>query len=109
MSKHPISRRHIIKLGSLTAASVVASPFKIAAHELQGKEWGNGSKVQDAAGEICFMSAVEMAALLRAKKISSREVMQAHLKQIANINGKVNAIVTLVPEEDLMAQALAAD
>jgi amidase len=43
------------------------------------------------------------------KKMSSREVMQAHLKQIARVNSKVNAIVTLVPEEQLMAQALAAD
>src|SRR5712692_2242355 len=35
--------------------------------------------------------------------------MQAHLKQIERVNPKVNAIVTLVPEEHLMAQALAAD
>src|SRR6201993_3269295 len=35
--------------------------------------------------------------------------MQAHLKQISRVNSKVNAIVTLVPEEQLMAQAAAAD
>jgi len=35
--------------------------------------------------------------------------MQAHLKQIQRVNAKVNAIVTLVPEDQLMAQALAAD
>jgi amidase len=35
--------------------------------------------------------------------------MQAHLKQISRVNSKVNAIVTLVPEDQLMAQALAAD
>src|SRR5260370_40392367 len=58
--------------------------------------------------EICFMSARQMADLIRLKKLSAREVMQAHLKQIQRVNGKVNAIVTLVPEDQLMAQALAA-
>src|SRR5205807_2114632 len=59
--------------------------------------------------EICFMRARDLAGTIRDKKISAREVMQAHLKQIARVNPKVNAIVTLVPEEQLMAQALAAD
>jgi amidase len=47
---------------------------------------------------ICFMSAVEMAKLIRAKKLSAREALQAHLKQIERVNPKVNAIVTLVAE-----------
>src|SRR3984957_18748235 len=47
---------------------------------------------------ICFMSAVEMARLIRAKKLSAREALAAHLKQIELVNPKVNAIVTLVPE-----------
>jgi amidase len=58
---------------------------------------------------LCFMSAKEMARQIRQKKVSSREVMQAHLAQIKRVNPKVNAIVTLVDEEKLMAQALAAD
>src|SRR5438445_3179338 len=59
--------------------------------------------------DICFMRAVDMARLIREKKLSAREVMQAHLKQIGRVNSKVNAIVTLVAEEQLMAQAAAAD
>ncbi len=47
---------------------------------------------------ICFMSTVEMARLIRAKKLSAREALAAHLKQIERVNPKVNAIVTLVPE-----------
>jgi len=47
---------------------------------------------------ICFMSAVEMARLIRAKKLSAREALAAHMKQIELVNPKVNAIVTLVPE-----------
>src|SRR5437879_7136084 len=35
--------------------------------------------------------------------------MLAHLRQIDRVNSKVNAIVTLVPADQLMAQALAAD
>ena len=46
--------------------------------------------------DICFLTAVEMAGLIRRKKLSAREVMAAHLKQIERINPKVNAIVTLV-------------
>lgn len=47
---------------------------------------------------ICFMSAVEMARMIRAKKLSAREALAAHMKQIELVNLKVNAIVTLVPE-----------
>jgi amidase len=60
-------------------------------------------------GEICFMSATDLAALLRQKKLSAREVLEAHLRQIERVNPKVNAIVTLVPEGRLMMQARAAD
>jgi amidase len=51
------------------------------------------------------MSTVEMARLIRAKKLSAREALAAHLTQIQRVNPKVNAIVTLVPE---MAAAAAA-
>ena len=39
-----------------------------------------------------------MARLVRARKLSAREVLAAHLKQIERVNPKVNAIVTLAPE-----------
>src|SRR5262245_58147764 len=54
---------------------------------------------------LCFMSGLEMARLIRAKKLSAREALAEHLKQIERVNPKVNAIVTLVPE---MAAAAAA-
>jgi amidase len=53
---------------------------------------------QAADSSICFTSAIEMARLIRAKKLSAREALAAHLKQIERVNPKVNAIVTLVPE-----------
>lgn len=61
--------------------------------------------MQAQTSSICFLSAVEMARLIRAKKLSAREVLAEHLKQIERLNPKVNAIVTLVPE---LAQAAAA-
>ena len=39
-----------------------------------------------------------MARLIRTKKLSAREALAAHLKQIERVNPRVNAIVTLVPE-----------
>jgi amidase len=48
--------------------------------------------------DICFLSAVEMARLIHTGKLSAREVLEAHLRQIERVNPKVNAIVTLVPE-----------
>jgi amidase len=49
--------------------------------------------------DICFLSATEMADLIRRKKLSARETLDAHLKQIERVNPKVNAIVTLVAEQ----------
>ena len=51
-----------------------------------------------ATSSVHWMSALEMARLIRAKKLSSREALAACLKQIERVNPKVNAIVTLVAE-----------
>lgn len=58
--------------------------------------------------DLCFLSAVEMAAQIRAGRLSAREVMAAHLARIEAVNPQVNAIVTLHAEQ-AMAAALAAD
>ena len=62
---------------------------------------------QSTTPSICFMSAIEMARLIHTKKLSAREVLDAHLKQIERVNPKVNAIVTLVPEMAAEAAARA--
>src|ERR1700751_5788953 len=94
------SRRDALQLGRKTAVAA-GTPFvstkKVPTHPA------------DSSPDICFMRAVDLAQLIREKKLSAREVMQAHLKQIGRVNSKVNAIVTLVAEEQLMAQAAAAD
>jgi amidase len=47
---------------------------------------------------ICDLTAVELARRLRAGELSAREVMAAHLDRIAQINPRLNAIVTLDAE-----------
>ncbi|CAB1061980.1 Amidase family protein BBta_1912 [Olavius sp. associated proteobacterium Delta 1] len=59
--------------------------------------------------EICFMTATEMVKRIRAKELSCREVMEAHLNQIERVNPIVNAIVTRIPAEQALALADAAD
>ena len=51
------------------------------------------------------MSAVELARRLRRKDVSVREVLEAHLARIEQVNPKVNAVVTLV--EDIARKAAA--
>jgi amidase len=51
------------------------------------------------APDICFLSAGEIVALIRRKKLSAREVLTAHLKQIERVNPRVNAIVTLTADQ----------
>src|SRR5712692_5319811 len=112
-----ITRRDALKFGTTAAASAPLSPLLARSMETRAMEPyqplasipENMQETSASESEICFLSARQMADLIRQRKLAAREVMQAHLKQIERVNPKVNAIVTLVPEEQLMAQALAAD
>jgi amidase len=59
-------------------------------------------------GELCDLSAVDLAAKIKRREVSAREVMAAHLARIERVNPRVNAIVTLVAER-AMADAARAD
>ncbi|MGO4559975.1 amidase [Rhizobiales bacterium 3FA27D7] len=61
------------------------------------------------AGHICGMSAVDLAGAIREKQLSVREVMTAFLDRIEAVNRQVNAIVSLRPRSDILAEADAAD
>jgi amidase len=116
-----ITRRDALKLGTNAAVSAAVTPLLAAEFARPGgadperegatvvPASSSGSTPAGAAGDICFLRAVDIAEMIRQKKVSSREVMEAHLKQIKRVNPKVNAIVTLVDEDQLMAQARAAD
>jgi amidase len=61
----------------------------------------------DKSDALCELSAVELAARIRRKDVSAREVMAAHLARIQRINPSVNAIVTLVAERAITDAARA--
>ncbi|WP_409186654.1 amidase [Amycolatopsis sp. VS8301801F10] len=60
------------------------------------------------AEEICYLPARELARRLRVRELSAREVLQAHLDRIEQVNPQINAIVTLTAERALR-EAAAAD
>jgi len=110
-----ISRREALRLGTSAAVSAAMTPLLAAPVDAMPNKSHDSLRCGDPnmpsapESNLCFMTAREMSDQIRQKKLSSREVMQAHLAQIKRVNAKVNAIVTLVEEEKLMAQALAAD
>jgi aspartyl-tRNA(Asn)/glutamyl-tRNA(Gln) amidotransferase subunit A len=50
---------------------------------------------------IHYQEATALAALIRTKQLSSREVVQAHLDRIHAVNPQINAVVTLMAEQAL--------
>src|SRR3954451_16102941 len=95
-------RRDFLKSAGATlafgAASGTFEPLEAAPPELPTSN-----------AELCFSSARDLAALIRARKLSARECMTAHLAQIARVNPKVNAIVAKLDDEQCLALADAAD
>jgi aspartyl-tRNA(Asn)/glutamyl-tRNA(Gln) amidotransferase subunit A len=57
---------------------------------------------------IHYLEGTALAALIRTRQLSSREVVQAHLDRIQAVNPKINAVVTLMAEQALTS-ANAAD
>ena len=95
-----LSRRDFVRaVGGAGVAGAVATPMSAqtppAAQPVPGDE-------------ITRLSAVELAARLRRKDLSAREVMTAYLARIERVNPQVNAIVTLVADRAL-ADAARAD
>lgn len=55
------------------------------------------------------MSARQLAALIRSREVSASQVMGAHLRQIARVNPRLNAIVARLDDERCLALAEQAD
>jgi len=105
-----LTRREVLKAGSTAAVTAILAP--LAVNVKIGKDSnhkGNAELPPVSSEELCFTDATALVELLRTKKVSAVEVMKAHLSQVARVNAKVNAIVTLVGEEQLLAQAQSAD
>lgn len=103
--KPPMTRRDLLQFGSAAALSTAIGP------SVAESTASNSLSVSasHSASEICFLSATEMAKLVRRKKLSAREIMEAHLRQIGRVNPKVNSLVTMVDGDQLLALAHAAD
>jgi predicted transglutaminase-like cysteine proteinase len=105
-----LTRRKVLKAGSTAAVTALLNPLLGKAEdEREGNNVTKPEPVQAPFEEICFMNATALVEMLRTKEVFSVEVVKAHLRQIARVNQKVNAIVTLVEEEQLLAEARAAD
>jgi amidase len=48
--------------------------------------------------DLCFRPATELAAMVRGREISARELLEAHLDRIDRLNPAINAVVTLDAE-----------
>ncbi|MGW5737742.1 MULTISPECIES: amidase [Streptomyces] len=66
----------------------------------RAREPHDAEKTSDVPG-LVHRTARELAAGIRAREFSAREVVQAHLDRIEQVNGAVNAVVTLVAERAL--------
>src|SRR5215510_5125417 len=87
------------EFGQTLAAAAVSMSVESAGVAAQSKNAGS---------ELWYSSAVDLAARLRKREISARDVMAAHLARIERVNPKVNAVVTLVADR-AMADAARAD
>jgi amidase len=70
---------------------------------------GPGGAPVPPTADLCFTSARELAELIRTRRLSARELMAAHLARIHQVNPKINAIVSLLSDDECLALADAAD
>jgi amidase len=103
MDDSKLDRRDFLKFAGAGAAfgSVAGGPA--------GPADAAPAKPVSSMNNVCFMSARELARLIRTRKLSAREVMTAHLQQISRCNPKINAIVAKLPDERCLALADDAD
>ena len=59
--------------------------------------------------ELCTFGAIALADMIRRRKVSAEEVMATYLDHIERTNPAVNAIISLRPRDELLAEAREAD
>lgn len=123
MTSEKLARRELLALAALGAASgALAGCGRVDSGSAGARAAGASSATPSAAeasasaggaarpsGDLCFMTATELARLLRTRAVSAREVMAAHLERIARVNPKLNAIVAKLDDERCLALADEAD
>jgi len=89
------TRRDFLQTAGVIGAGLIAN-------ELAG---GNAVNAAPNALSIIMMDGMELSQAIHSKTVSCREVMTAYLDHIAQINPKVNAIVSLQDRDGLLKQA----
>jgi amidase len=84
-----IARRDFLGSVALVGAAAAAGPNFITTPAKAAAETAN---------PIITSSAAELAEAIRGKKLSSKEVVEAHLERIAAVNPKLNAVVQFTAE-----------
>jgi amidase len=84
-----IGRRDFI--GTIALAGAVASAVRTSLI-------GPAEAASEASGEIISQSASQLASAIRSKRLSSKEIVEAHLERIAKVNPKLNAVVQLTAD-----------
>lgn len=93
-----VTRRELLLAGGVLGA--------VGAQGMSRSQSPTGTSVaQGAASDLVTLNASELSDAIRSKRVSCVEVMNAFLRHIAQINPKVNAIVSLQDENSLMSQA----
>ncbi|MGA7738318.1 MAG: amidase family protein, partial [Pseudolabrys sp.] len=59
--------------------------------------------------ELCTFGGIALADMIRRRKVSAEEVMATYLDHIGRTNPAVNAIISLRPRDELLAEAREAD
>jgi len=101
-----LSRREVLALlGGCGVAAALAVWTPMALFPPSARAETTPAKPTD---ELIYASATALAQAIRDKKVSSEEVVKAHLQRIEEVNSKLNAVVQLTAEAAL-AQAREAD
>jgi len=99
-----LDRREFLKTTGAAALTSIFSPGvdTVALSEV-------AQAVPPRSSDLCFMSARELASLIRSRRLSARELMAASLQQINRLNPKINAIVAKLDDDKCLALANEAD
>jgi len=100
----PSRREFLQMMGTAAAADLVVDGASAASAQADAALAGPSR-----AADLCFMSGRELAGLIRTRKLSARDVMLAHLRQIERVNPRVNAIVAKLDDVKCLELADEAD
>jgi amidase len=76
---------------------------------LMAEGWSDANVLAGVMNGICAQPAVELVAAMLEGSLSSREVVQAHLDRIGEVNPSLNALVSEVAPDQALGEAAAAD